>query len=272
LSPSPPLPPTSPTPERLQEARSALERARSIVVLTGAGVSSESGVPTFRDRDGIWARFDPEALATPEGFARDPRRVWEWYALRRRTLATCAPNPGHYSLARLLLRRPEVTLVTQNVDGLHERALEETDRGHSLGSDDSRKRVIRLHGNIWDTICSRCRANADSPDADRDWTDPSLPLPACSACQGPTRPGVVWFGEVLDGLLLETAFESAARAEICLVVGTSAVVYPAAGIPLATLDGGGQVMEVNPFPTPLSPRARWTLAGPSGEILPAILD
>jgi NAD-dependent deacetylase len=286
---APSLPdPNPPNPETLREVRRAVESAGSVIVLTGAGVSAESGVPTFRDRDGIWSRFDPEELATPEGFSRNPEKVWEWYSLRRRTIAACSPNAGHSSLARLLLRRPEVTLVTQNVDGLHELALAMSDPCHGSAAEGARNRIMRLHGSIWDTTCSGCgvrmdqahpsagvgaRGNPATANHSDDGADRSSPpLPTCGSCGGLLRPGVVWFGEALDSLTLDASFEAARRADLCIVAGTSAMVYPAAGVPLATLSEGGQVVEVNPHPTPLTPRARWSLRGPSGTLLPAILD
>jgi len=242
--------------------------ARGIVVLTGAGVSAESNVPTFRDRDGLWASFDPAELATPEAFRRDPGRVWAWYAHRRQAVRRCLPNPGHRSLARLLLEREDALLVTQNVDGLHQRALEEEAGVTPAPSD----RILELHGNLLQVRCSGCdappREFVDAPDA-LPHSD-SLP-PPCPRCRAFLRPDVVWFGEMLHGPTLDRAFETAHQAGLCLVAGTSAIVHPAASIPLATLEGGGQLLEVNPEPTPLTPHARWSLRGRSGELLPEIL-
>lgn len=249
-----------------RELRDVVRRARGIVVLTGAGVSAESGVPTFRDRDGIWARFDPSELATPEAFARDPGRVWEWYALRRQAMVACAPNPGHRSVARLLLARPDVTLVTQNVDGLHQRAIAEEPEGATA---DLSGRVLELHGSLMRSRCSKCGVEGEGK-GDGESEPPSPP--SCLGCGGYLRPAVVWFGELLDPAVLDAAFEAARSAELCIVAGTSAVVHPAASIPFATLESGGSVLEVNPEETPLTRIARWSLRGPSGRILPELFD
>ncbi len=244
----------------------AIRRARGIVVLTGAGVSAESNVPTFRDPGGLWDSFDPTELATPGAFRRDPARVWGWYAYRRRTVRRCLPNPGHRSLARLLADRDDVLLVTQNVDGLHQRALEAEDRGAAAGD-----RILELHGSLLRVRCSGC-AVAATEYVDPEEEDADLPLPPpCPGCGDFLRPDVVWFGELLDGPTLDRAFEAARRAELCLIAGTSALVHPAASIPLATLEGGGHLLEVNPEPTPLTPLARWSLRRKSGEALPELL-
>jgi len=250
----------------LEEARRGLSEAKRVVVLTGAGISAESGVPTFRDREGLWARYDPRELATPEGFRRDPLKVWEWYDHRRKAVLACDPNAGHRALARLLLARKGVTLVTQNVDGLHRRALE--DEG---GFPDTIREnaVLELHGNLLRTRCSRCGFSTWDPNP-RGVTLPDA-LPRCADCRELLRPDVVWFGEMLDALTLETAFQRAREADVCLVVGTSAVVHPAASVPLATLEGGGTLIEVNPEATPLTRFARWSLRGLSGSILPELL-
>jgi NAD-dependent deacetylase len=266
LSPFP-----QPDPDLLLELRNLIGHARGVVILTGAGVSAESGVPTFRDRDGIWANFDPTELATPAAFARDPGRVWEWYELRRRAIAECDPNDGHRSIARFLLGRDDSTLVTQNVDGLHQRAvLSEVPRAETHAATTWQGRILELHGNIMRSRCSECGSRP--PLSDSQATPKPLTPPECSSCGQLLRPDVVWFGELLDATVLDAAFESAAEAEICIVAGTSAVVHPAASIPLATLESGGAVIEVNPEPTPLTGAARWSLRGPSGRLLPRLLD
>jgi NAD-dependent deacetylase len=259
--------------EGMEEVREAIRRSRGVVVLTGAGVSAESGVATFRDRDGLWSRYDPQELATPEAFARDPRKVWEWYDLRRRAVLECAPNPGHRAIARLLRTRDDATLVTQNVDGLHQRAvddeMDEGPGGAPEGTPPPGHQLLELHGNLLRTRCSGCGEGRWNPDP----VDTSSPeaLPRCAPCGGLLRPDVVWFGEMLDLRTLETAFERAREAEICVVAGTSAVVHPAASVPLATLEGGGSLVEVNPDATPLTRLSRWSLRGPSGRILPLLL-
>ena len=248
----------------MDDARDAIRTGNGAVILTGAGVSAESGVPTFRDRDGLWARYDPQELATPEGFRRDPVKVWEWYDLRRKVILGCSPNPGHHAIARFLAARDDATLVTQNVDGLHRRALEAEDM------DASRVTVLELHGNLARTRCSGCSFRRWDPDPveARDLDT----LPRCPECKALLRPDVIWFGEMLDARTLETAFLRAREADVCVVAGTSALVHPAASVPLATLEGGGLLIEVNPEETPLTRAARWSLRGPAGRVLPRLLE
>jgi NAD-dependent deacetylase len=235
----------------VQRAREWIEAASAVAVLTGAGVSAESGVPTFRGSGGLWRKFRPEDLATPQAFARDPKLVWEWYDWRRELIAKAQPNAGHGALVELERRKPEFTLITQNVDGLHDLA----------GS----RRVLKLHGDIWQLLCTGCR---------KSWLDRRTPLPQlpphCS-CGGLARPGVVWFGEPLPDGIIEDAQEAVESADVVLVVGTSAVVYPAAGlIPLAK-QHGAKVIEINPEVTPYSGLVDVALRGPAGEILPQLL-
>jgi NAD-dependent deacetylase len=253
--------------KELAEARALLERAESIVVLTGAGVSAESGVPTFRGQGGLWKSRRPEEIATPEAFARDPRLVWEWYAWRRSVVGRCAPNAAHLALARLALgrgaiERTSARIVTQNVDGLHHRAADLT----AAGADPMPAYPIEVHGAIHRDRCSACaRRTPPLPNIDTTSVDR---LPHCERCGGLLRPDVVWFGEALDADLLTSAIDAAARADVCLVVGTSAVVYPAAGLPEATLAQGGSMIEVNPDTTPLTSRATVSLRGKATELLP----
>jgi NAD-dependent deacetylase len=255
-------PSPEPTPE-LEAARDAIRAAEGVVILTGAGVSAESGVPTFRDRGGLWARFDPQELATPQAFRRDPVKVWEWYDLRRKVILECRPNPGHRAIVRFMAARNDALLVTQNVDGLHRRSLE------AEGIAASSVTVLELHGNLARTRCSECSFREWDPEpvgaSDLDT------LPRCPECDALMRPDVVWFGEMLDLPTLETAFLRAREAEVCVVAGTSAVVHPAASVPLATLEGGGILVEVNPEETPLTRGARWSLRGLSGQLLPSLL-
>ncbi|HET9949027.1 MAG TPA: NAD-dependent protein deacylase [Longimicrobiales bacterium] len=254
--------------EGLARARELLARARAVVVLTGAGVSAESGVPTFRGAGGLWRAHRPEELATPEAFARDPVTVWEWYAWRREVVAGCAPNEAHLALARLALRgRPRATLVTQNVDGLHHRAADAVAR--ELGAPPEGAYPIEVHGALHRDRCSGCGRRTPAP-ARVDMSAPEN-LPRCERCGALLRPDVVWFGEALDPATVEAAFAAARAADLCLVVGTSAVVHPAAQIPEVTLRSGGAVIEVNPEPTPLSVRATVSLSGPAGALLPALL-
>jgi NAD-dependent deacetylase len=236
--------------DSLAEARGWIRAARNIAVLTGAGISVESGVPAFRGPEGLWSNYRPEDLATPQAFARDPRLVWEWYHWRRERIAKAEPNPGHLALAALEQEKPSFTLITQNVDGLHDRA----------GS----RRVLKLHGDIWRLRCTACGG---------EWEDRRVPLPELPPrcpCGGLARPAVVWFGEPL-GEAQEQAAQAALAAEVFLVAGTSAVVYPAAGlIPLARR-AGAKVIEINPAETPFSNLADCALRGPAGVLLPLLV-
>lgn len=221
-----------------------------MVVLTGAGVSAESGVPTFRDaQSGLWARYDPMELATPEAFARDPELVWRWYRWRRELIREARPNAAHRALAALEQRLPRLTLVTQNVDGLH----------GSAGS----KNVLELHGNIHRTICSRERAAFREAGG-------ATP-PRCPRCDAPGRPDVVWFGEALPMEALDEAFRAAAGCELFISIGTSSVVEPAASLAHAALEHGAAVVEINPQRTPLTDRCRHFIAGKAGVVLPALV-
>jgi NAD-dependent deacetylase len=247
----------------LTRARELVANARRILVLTGAGVSAESGVPTFRGDGGLWKSFRAEELATPGAFARDPRLVWEWYQWRRDLVARCAPNAAHHALARLALGRDGVTIATQNVDGLHARAAHEA----AGAGDATRALPLELHGSLFATRCAEC--GRDAGDVTVDATSLST-LPRCG-CGGLLRPGVVWFGESLDPTVLGAATAAAAEADVAIVVGTSALVHPAAGLASYTLANGGTVIEVNPDATPLSGRATVALRGAAGSVVPALL-
>lgn len=245
------------------DLREALVRARGVVILTGAGVSAESGVPTFRDAGGLWKERRVEDVATPEAFHDDPQMVWDWYDSRRRAIHACRPNPAHEALARLLLQRDDVTLVTQNVDGLHDRAIVEA--GGAL----PHPRLLHLHGSLFTLRCSRCPWSRPHDEAlDTTSVDSLLRCPDCASL---ARPGVVWFGEMLPPEPLNAAFEAARTADLCLVVGTSALVHPAASVPAVVLESGGAVAEVNPSPTPITGMARWVCRGAAGEILPDVI-
>jgi NAD-dependent deacetylase len=235
----------------VEQARDWIKSASRIAVLTGAGISAESGVPTFRGDEGLWKQYKPEELATPEAFLRDPRLVWEWYDWRRQAIAKVSPNPGHRALVELERQKPHSTLITQNVDGLHDRA----------GSG----RILKLHGDIWRFRCLECRS---------DWPDRRVPLPKLPPhcrCGGMARPGVVWFGEPLaDGMWIE-AQHAASDAEVLLVVGTSAVVYPAASLVTIARMAKAKVIEVNVEETPISREVDCSLRGPAGEVLPPLV-
>jgi NAD-dependent deacetylase len=232
-----------------------LRAARRVAVLTGAGVSAASGVPTFRGPDGLWRQYRPEDLATPAAFERDPRLVWEWYDWRRTRIAGCTPNAAHAVLAAWGARWPAFTLVTQNVDDLHERA-------GSAG-------VLHLHGSIWHVRCAaRCRSGRASRRRD-DAPLASLP-PRCPACGAVERPDVVWFGEPLDPRLLERAADAVDGADVVLVVGTSAVVHPAAGLIGVAAAARAFVAEVNPRETPWSADVDLALRAAAEDVLPAV--
>lgn len=237
----------------VRELARALAQARSVAVLTGAGISAESGVPTFRGPGGLWEGHRGESLATPEAFERDPVLVWRFYDWRRTELAHCEPNDGHRALVAIETRVPVFTLATQNVDGLHQRA----------GS----KNVLELHGNIWRIRCDReCSDQLDM----RAPLPPPLP-PRCPRCLGPLRPGVVWFGESLPWDLFEQAELAARGCDVFLVVGTSGVVEPAASLARVASHLGAFVAEINPEATPLSAFANVTLRDGAGASLRAVV-
>jgi NAD-dependent deacetylase len=228
-----------------------LRAARRIVAFTGAGISAESGLSTFRDKQtGLWAKYRPEDLATPQAFQRNPRMVWEWYEWRRGVAAAAEPNPGHYALAQIEAALPGFFLATQNVDGLHARA----------GSCN----VVELHGNIRRTICFDRNHPADS------WAEVEEPPPRCPQCGSPLRPDVVWFGEPLRGDALARAQEAATQCDLFLSVGTSTMVYPAAELPFIARSNDATVFEINPDATPVSTLADFVLREKAGVALPAI--
>ena len=231
---------------------SFLTSATRVVVLTGAGVSQESGLRTFRDaQTGLWARYKPEDLASPEAFARDPKLVWDWYAWRREAIKGVRPNPGHYALVEMEKRIPQFTLITQNVDGLHRFA--------------GNQNVLELHGNIQKVRCSECRTFTE------EWGDDMEGVPTCSVCGGLLRPDVVWFGETLPRAELEAAVTASRAAQVYFSIGTSGVVQPAASLAHAARNNGSVVIEINAEPTPLTPKVDFAFHGKSGEILPALI-
>jgi NAD-dependent deacetylase len=237
----------------IEVVRRLIGGASSLAVLTGAGVSAESGVPTFRSAGGLWRQFRAEELATAEAFARDPKLVWEWYDWRRGLIAKAEPNPGHFAIATLgSSRKPRFTLITQNVDGLH-------DRAGSHG-------ILKIHGDIWEVECLECGTRK---------VDLRVPLPIvpprCEDCGGLLRPGVVWFGESLPQDTWTAAERAVREARLFLVAGTSAQVYPAAGLAGMAERAGALIVEVNLDESGITSIADYVLRGPAGKILPQLL-
>ena len=223
------------------------------VVLTGAGISAESGVPTFRGQQGLWKKFRPEQLATMESFLSSPEVVWEWYNWRRELIAEVKPNPGHYALQEMESFFSDFTLITQNVDNLHRVA----------GS----KGILELHGNIYRNKCADCEfVLRDDLEID------PAEIPTCQRCGGKIRPDVVWFGEMLPRETIEKAFAKAEQAEVFFSIGTSALVQPAASLPLVAKRSGATLVEVNPERTPLSDLADFSFLAKSGELLPELVE
>ncbi|MBN2246109.1 MAG: NAD-dependent deacylase [Candidatus Aminicenantes bacterium] len=239
------------TSQDLTQLIDILLQAERIAILTGAGISAESNIPTFRGEDGLWKKYRPEQLATPEAFSHDPHLVWEWYDWRRKIINSKNPNPGHKTLAKWETIFPSFTVITQNIDGFHQKA----------GSVE----VLELHGNIWKTRCTQ---------KDMIWENNEVPLkqipPVCPKCGAILRPHVVWFGESLDLEILNKAFQISRQCEVMFVIGTSAIVQPAASLPLSASDAGAKIIEINPEPTSLSSGAHFSFRGRSGEILPMI--
>jgi NAD-dependent deacetylase len=230
---------------------SALRDARHVCVLTGAGVSAESGVPTFREaQDGLWSQYNPQDLATPTAFLTDPALIWRWYRWRRELVADAQPNPGHLAIVKLGELVPCLSLVTQNVDNLHQVA----------GS----KGVVEFHGNIFE---DRCYA-----DGTRQIGDDTLDVPTCPDCGGHLRPGVVWYGEAIPEQALNESCAAAADCDVFLSVGTSSVVYPAAGLAELAKDNGALVVEINPVPTRGAASFDFAIAEKSGVVLPELVE
>lgn len=232
--------------------RAASSPSPKLAALTGAGVSQESGLRTFRDAQaGLWAQYKPEDLASPQAFARDPKLVWDWYAWRREAVKSVRPNPGHYALAEIEQHLADFCLITQNVDGLHRMA--------------GNRNVLELHGNIQRVRCSECPAYAET------WGDDSESVPRCAECGGLLRPDVVWFGEALPRDQLEAAVEASRSCSVFLSIGTSGVVQPAASLAHAARNRGAVLVEINLEPTPLTPKTDYFLQGRSGEVLPGLV-
>lgn len=239
-------------PAMLTDVARIIAGASRGAVLTGAGISAESGVPTFRGKEGLWGKFRPEELATMDAFLSNPKIVWEWYNWRRELMAGVEPNPGHYALRDLAGYFDRFTIITQNVDNLHRLA----------GSED----VLELHGNIYRNKCADCNRQHDM-DAD---VDPET-IPSCAFCGGKIRPDVVWFGEMLPAEAIDRAFAEAEQSEVFLSVGTSALVHPAASLPVAAKRRGATLVEINPDETPLTSLADYYFPACAGGVLPDLV-
>ena len=237
----------------LKEVAGIIKKSRNGVVLTGAGISAESGVPTFRGQDGLWGKFRAEELATMDAFLSDPKLVWEWYNWRRGLIKKVDPNPGHLALREFESWFDDFTLVTQNVDGLHRRA--------------GAARVLELHGNIMRSKCVSCNRIWDGEED----IEPEN-IAVCPQCKGKIRPDVVWFGEMLPQDVIRRAFEKTESADVFFSIGTSAIVHPAASLPVAAKQGGAVLVEINPARTPLTDIADYYIAGKAGEVLPQLVD
>ena len=235
----------------LQGIRSRLSQAKSVTVLTGAGISADSGVPTFRGAEGLWKNFRPEELASPEAFEHDPRLVWEWYNWRRELLATKSPNPGHHALVELEQRTERFWLITQNVDGLHAAA--------------GIQNLSEIHGNIWKVRCTSCGIVTDNHDV------PIEILPYCHSCQGLLRPHIVWFGESLNPEDLQNSYDALQACEVLIIIGTSGAVYPAASFGSVAKDHGAYVIELNLDPTPNSDLVDVAIQGRAKDLVPRLL-
>lgn len=238
----------------------SLRNANRVVVLTGAGASAESGVPTFRDKQtGLWEKFDASELATPEAYRRDPALCWGWYEWRRAAVLRAMPNVGHQAIAEMAERIPHFTLITQNVDDLHERA-------GSLN-------VIHLHGELAKPYCERCHRPYTHPDGIPDLPEDGhrIEPPTCLSCGGRVRPGVVWFGESLPELEWYAARAAASECDLFFSVGTSSLVQPAASLIEFAAAAGAVTAEVNPNPTDCDTPVAYHLRGPAGEILPRLV-
>jgi NAD-dependent deacetylase len=235
--------------DTIREAAKVISRAQYLVALTGAGISKESSIPTFRGEDGLWRNYDAMELATPSAFARNPTLVWEWYEWRQGLISECDPNPAHNTLVHWENRGLLKTLITQNVDGLHIRA----------GSSN----VLEVHGDLWSLKCTSC-------DHRGRLNKPASGIPICPKCSSNLRPDVVWFGESLDREIMGQVYTELERADVCIVIGTSAYVQPAASFPLIVKQRGGIVIEVNIEETMLTAVADFHLSGKAGEILPTL--
>jgi NAD-dependent deacetylase len=237
--------------KEILEAKRIIDDSTNVTVLTGAGISAESGIPTFRGENGLWRNFRSEDLATPEAFSKDPQLVWEWYEWRRKIVRDAKPNAGHYALAELENQIPTFTLITQNIDGLHQLA----------GS----RNIIEMHGNLWQIRCTKC----DKIEYNHEVPFRELP-PMCKQCNSIGRPNIVWFGEIIPMTIIDRALIAIEKCDVMLIVGTSGVVEPAASLGLIAKQAGKPVIEINLERTPNSGLYDLSICGKSGEILPLL--
>lgn len=244
--------------EMIEEAAKLIARSKFLIAFTGAGISAESGIPTFRGKNGLWNKYRPEELATPEAFARNPELVWEFYRWRMRLISKAKPNRAHLALAELERMGILKTVITQNVDDLHREA--------------GNKNIIELHGNIFRVKCTRCDYRENLKESGRlEKFLGDKDLPKCPKCSSLLRPDVVWFGEALPEGALSKAFNLARKSDVCLVIGTSGQVFPAAYIPYIVKDNGGYVIEVNPSESGITPIADIFIRGKAGEVMDELL-
>ena len=237
----------------MEEFLNILLNCNNCVVLTGAGISAESGVPTFRGKEGLWGKLKPEELATMDAFIANPKVVWEWYNWRRDLINKVRPNPGHFALTELEKRFDSFTLITQNVDGLHEKA--------------GTKNILELHGNVYRNKCLDCQQIF----IESDDIDPAN-IPTCNYCGGKIRPDIVWFGEMLDEDIIQEAFYVTEQADLFLSIGTSALVHPAASLPVIAKQHGATLVEINIDETPISSLSDFNWKSKAGEFLPELCE
>ena len=242
----------------MAEVARVLASSKNVIAFTGAGISAESGIPTFRGKDGLWKKYRPEELATPEAFERNPKLVWDFYKWMIKKILKAKPNPAHYSLVELEKMGILKAVITQNVDDLHREA--------------GTKNLIELHGNIFRVRCTSCEFREHLKESGRIDEILSEDLPKCPKCGSLLRPDVVWFGEPLPSKELNEAFKLAKEADVVIVVGTSGLVYPAAYIPYIVKDSGGVVIEINVQKSGITPIADFFLRGKAGEILPKLVQ
>ncbi len=241
--------------EKIAKARDAIMRAEKLLVFTGAGISKESGVPTFREADGLWEKFKAEDFATLEAFKKRPREVWEWYRMRRSLARKAQPNPAHIAVAKLDKLHWDFMVATQNIDNLHQRA--------------GTKRVLELHGNLMRSYCLNCGQRVDESEAD---LEGEVPLCSVPGCGGLMRPDVIWFGEYLDPKILQESTKFASECDCCVVIGTSGLVYPAAQLPYLAKRNDATIIEINPEPSAITDIADYFLEAQAGEMMPRLTD